>query len=70
MWEDSIVDEVRSVREEHAAKFNYDIEAIINDLQEKRKKFCKTVVSYIDGKYVVVDQLCEPSSEEVVFLKL
>jgi hypothetical protein len=70
MWEDSIVEEVRSVREEHAAKFYYDIDAIVNDLQLKQKKFCKTVVSYINGKYVIIDQLYEPSNEEVVYSKM
>ena len=27
-WKDPIVEEVRKVREEHAAKFNYDLVAI------------------------------------------
>ncbi len=32
MWEDPIVEEIRKVREEHAARFNYDLDAIYQDL--------------------------------------
>ncbi|MCX6599626.1 MAG: hypothetical protein NTV70_25000 [Acidobacteria bacterium] len=31
--EDPIVEEIRRFREEHAAKFNYDLDAIVADLQ-------------------------------------
>ena len=31
--QDAIVEEIRRVREEHAAKFNYDIDAIFADLK-------------------------------------
>ena len=31
--EDPIVEEVRRIREEHAAQFNYDVEAIYADLK-------------------------------------
>jgi len=30
---DPIVEEVRRIREEHAARFNYDVDAIYNDLK-------------------------------------
>jgi len=30
---DEIVEQIRKVREEHAAKFNYDLAAIFNDLK-------------------------------------
>ncbi len=36
MWEDEIVEEVRRVREEHAAKFDHDIEAIIEDARKRQ----------------------------------
>jgi hypothetical protein len=38
MWEDPIVEQVRKVREEHAARFNYDLEAICRDLKEREKQ--------------------------------
>ena len=33
---DAIVDETRKAREEHAAKFNYDLNAIFQDLKQKK----------------------------------
>ena len=38
MWEDEIVEEVRKVRDEYAAKFNYDLEAIYKDIKEQEKQ--------------------------------
>lgn len=35
---DPIVEEVRKSREEHARKFNYDLDAICADLMEKQKQ--------------------------------
>jgi hypothetical protein len=38
MWEDPIVEQVRKVREEHAAKFNYDLQALCRDVKEREKQ--------------------------------
>jgi len=35
---DPIVEEVRKAREEHARKFNYDLEAICRDIQARQTK--------------------------------
>ena len=45
MKADPIVDEVRRVREAHAARFNYDLAAICADLKKKEKDSGHTVVS-------------------------
>ncbi len=37
MTGDPIVDEIRKHRNEHAAKFNYDIKAVFNDLRERQR---------------------------------
>ena len=37
MWKDPIVDEVRKIREAHAKKFNYDLQAIYEDLKKQEK---------------------------------
>ncbi len=37
MWTDPIVEEVRTVRNEHAKKFNYDLGAIVADLKKQQK---------------------------------
>jgi hypothetical protein len=34
---DPIVDEVRQVRDAHASRFNYDLDAIFRDIKEKEK---------------------------------
>lgn len=40
MWTDTIVEETRKARDEYAAKFNYDLDAIYEDLklQEEANK--------------------------------
>jgi hypothetical protein len=38
MWNDPVVDEVRKVRDEHAKKFNYDLQAIVADLKKNNRK--------------------------------
>ena len=38
MWEDKIVEEIRKYRDEHASKFDYDINKIYKDLKEKEKE--------------------------------
>ena len=38
MWRDSIVAEVRKIRDRHAAAFNYDLDAIFQDLKKQEKK--------------------------------
>jgi hypothetical protein len=35
MKDDPIVEQVRKVRNEHAARFNYDLKAIYRDLKEQ-----------------------------------
>ena len=35
---DPIVDEVRRVRDAHAARFDYDLDAIFRDIKEREKK--------------------------------
>jgi hypothetical protein len=45
---DPIVDEVRRVRGEHAARFNYDLWAIFRDIKEQQKLSGLTFVSFAD----------------------
>ena len=48
MWKDLIVEEIRKGREEHAAQFNYDINAIVKALKEEERQSKRNVVSFID----------------------
>lgn len=45
MWKDPIVEEVRAVRETHAAKFDYDLKRIFADLKEQERKSGREYVS-------------------------
>ena len=45
MWKDSIVEDVRKAREEHAAKFNYNLDAIYQDLKKQQKRSGRKVIS-------------------------
>jgi len=45
MWKDPIVEEVRKVREEHAARFDYDLVKIFQDLKEQERQSGRKVVS-------------------------
>ena len=42
---DTIVEEVRQARDAYAKKFNYDLDAICRDLQEKQRLSRKKVIS-------------------------
>jgi len=35
---DPIVDEVRRIRDAHASRFNYDLDAIFQDIKEREKR--------------------------------
>ncbi len=47
MWNDGIVDEVRAVRDAHAAKFGYDLQAIYADLKKSEAELMAGGHSFI-----------------------
>ena len=46
MRDDPIVEEVRRVRDAYAARFNYDLEAILQDLLRQERESGRTYVSF------------------------
>ena len=46
MMKDEVVDQVCEVREKNAAKFNYDLEAIVADARKRQKNSGHKVVSF------------------------
>lgn len=38
VWKDEIVEEVRAIRDQHAKKFAYNLDAIYNDLKRQEQK--------------------------------
>lgn len=45
MWTDTIVEETRKPHDEYAAKFNYDLDAIYEDLKEQEQHNKERLVS-------------------------
>ena len=56
MNDDPIVAEVRRVREEHAAQFNYDLDAIYQDLKERERTSGRKYVRYRPRVYVAQER--------------
>ena len=46
MWKDEIVEEVRRIREENAAKFDHDIDAIVADARKRMKASGRKIISF------------------------
>ncbi len=46
MIDDPIVSEVRRARDEYARRFNYDLDAICKDLQQRQAQSGRKVVSF------------------------
>ena len=53
MIEDPIVEEVRRIRDEYARKFNYDLDAICEDLKKKQAESGRKLVSFPPRRPVV-----------------
>lgn len=47
---DPIVEEIHKIREEYAKKFNFDIDAMFEDLREKQSKSKHRIVSFAKDK--------------------
>ncbi len=45
MWQDPIVEEIRKIRQEQAARFNYDVRAIVEDARKRQQAGNRKVVS-------------------------
>ncbi len=48
-WTDPIVEEVRRIREEHAARFDFDLARIFDDLKKSEQESGREVVSFATG---------------------
>jgi hypothetical protein len=45
MWKDEVLEEIYKIREEHAKSFNYDLQAICNDLRKKQANSGRRIIS-------------------------
>ena len=46
MWKDPIVEEVRTIRQKHAKRFNYDLRAIVDDLRKQQEQSGRKYVRF------------------------
>lgn len=46
MWRDPIVEETRKRRDEYAAEFSFDADAIFDDIQKRQREAGKRLVSF------------------------
>ncbi|WP_181280695.1 hypothetical protein [Aphanothece hegewaldii] len=45
MWKDEVLEEIHEIREEYAQAFNYDLQAICNDLRKKQLESGRKLIS-------------------------
>ncbi len=45
MWKDEILQEIHKIREKHAKAFNYDLQAICDDLRRKQLASGRQIIS-------------------------
>lgn len=60
-WTDPIVDEVRRVREEYARQFNFDIAALVQDIQARQAASGRTYVD-LSGSRRKQEERSQPDS--------
>ncbi|ERT08712.1 hypothetical protein M595_1247 [Lyngbya aestuarii BL J] len=53
MWKDEIVEEINKIRESYAKSFNYDLKAIIADLQKKQAESGREVINLSSKRSLV-----------------
>lgn len=56
MWKDTIVEETRKARNEYAAKFNYDLDAMYEDLKKQEQQNKEKLVSLPPKEPIVLVQ--------------
>ncbi len=44
MWKDELVEETRKIRDAYAARFNYDLKAIVRDFQEQQRRGGRRII--------------------------
>jgi hypothetical protein len=60
MWQDTIVAEIRAVRQAHAEKCAFDLRAMDADLKQEERKSRRKVVSFPAKPALSVDIFGEP----------
>ncbi len=54
MWKDEVLEEIYKIWEEHAKSFNYDLQAICNDLRKRQAE---------SGRHIILKPLKQRSQQ-------
>jgi len=54
MWQDPIIKETRELRNQYAAQFNYDLDAIFEDIKNRQEKSKRKQVSFAPRKAIII----------------
>ncbi|MBO0614446.1 MAG: hypothetical protein RL122_614 [Pseudomonadota bacterium] len=54
MWQDPIIKETRELRNQYAAQFNHDLDAIFEDIKKRQEKSKRKQVSFSPRKAVMI----------------
>ncbi len=57
MWTDPIVEEIHKIREAHAAKFNYNLLAIVREYQRQQRESRKKIVSFAKKEDYILEEI-------------
>ncbi len=63
MWKDSVVEEIRAIRDNYARQFDYDVEAICRDLRAQEAHCGHEVVSLPPKRVQVAPELPDPGEK-------
>lgn len=63
MWKDSVVEEIRAIRDDYARQFDYDVEAICCDLRAQEAHCGHEVVSLPSKRIHVAPELPDPGEK-------
>jgi hypothetical protein len=67
MWKDEVLEEIYRIREEHAKSFDYDLQAICDDLRKKQATSGRRIISApLKPRSQPYKQIAEPDHIEVV----
>ena len=61
---DPIVDEIRRIRDVHAARFDYDLDAIFQDIKEQEKKSGHNFIAGV-SRQTVPNQTLQPTGAAI-----
>ena len=54
MWQDPIIKETRELRNQYAAQFNHDLDAIFEDIKKRQEKSKRKQVSFAPRKAIII----------------